>query len=119
MVGDNNQINNEDTSSEIRKPILSFKRTNEAAVRNIKILAATNGDSGSATAEQNGSPLNYGSEFRDTSYLIKLFYHHEDKINIINIIQQGSHYHLYPIEQETRKCDLDAMIIRGNQKLFH
>ena len=41
------------------KPIFSFKRTHEAAVRNIKILAAFNGDLGSANAAHKDSPVNY------------------------------------------------------------
>ena len=51
--------------------------------------------------------------------LIKLFLHHEDKTKIINIIQQGSHYHLDPIEEEKRKSDLYAMLLRGNHKSSH
>ena len=48
--------------------------------------------------------------------LEKLFLHHEDKTKIISIIQNGSRYHLDPIEEETRKSDLDAMILRRNHK---
>ena len=50
-------------------PIFSFKRTHEAAVRNIKILAALKGDLGAAIAAHKDSPVNYGSEFRDTTAL--------------------------------------------------
>ena len=53
----------------LEKPILLFKRTNEAAVRNSKTLAAFNGDLGAAIEAQKGIPLNYGSEFRNTSEL--------------------------------------------------
>ena len=35
---------------ELEKPMFLFRRTNEAAVRNIKILAAFNGDLGAAIA---------------------------------------------------------------------
>ena len=68
---------------------------------------------------QKDSPVKYGSEFRDIASLAKLFLYHEDKPKIINIIQQGSRYHLYLIEEETRKSDLDVMILRGNQKPSH
>ena len=98
------------------KPIFSFKRTHEAAVRNIKILAGFRGDLGAAIAAHKEIPVNYGSEFHDTSALAKLFLHHEDKTKIINIIQHGSCYHLDPIEEEIIKLDLDAMILRGNHK---
>ena len=84
------------------RPILSFRRTHEAAVRNSKIRAAFKGDLGAAIAAQKNSPVNYGSEFRDI-VLAKLFLHHKDKTKIINIIEQGSCYHLNPIKEETRK----------------
>ena len=98
------------------KPIFSFKRTHEAAVKNIKILAAFKGDLGAAIMAHKDSPVNYGSEFRDTTALAKLYLHHEDITKIINIIKQGYRYHLNPIEEETRKSDLSEMILRGNHK---
>ena len=99
------------------KPIFLFRRTHEAAVSNIKILAAFKGDLGAAIVAQRDIPLNYGSEFHDIASLAKLFLHHEDKTKIINIIQQGPRYHIDPIEEETRKPDLDAIILKGNHKL--
>ena len=42
-------------------PIFSLNRTNKAAFRNRKILAAFNGDLGAAIEAQKDSPLNYGS----------------------------------------------------------
>ena len=39
------------------KPIFLFRRTHEAAVRNIKILAAFKGDLGAAIAAQKDSPF--------------------------------------------------------------
>ena len=65
---------------------------------------------------QKNSPVKYGLEYRDIASLAKLFFYRENKTKIINIIQQGSCYHLDPIEEETRKSDLDAMILRGNHK---
>ena len=100
-------------------PIFSFRRTHEESVRNIKILAEFKGDLGAEIAVHKDIPVNYGSEFRDTTALEKLLLHHEDKNKIINIIQQGSCYHLDPIEEETRKSNLDAMIIGGNHKSSH
>ena len=99
------------------KPIFSFKRTHEAAVINSKIMAAFKGDLGVAIADHKDSPVNYGSEFRDTTALDKLFLHHEDKNKIISIIKHGSCYQLNTIEEETRKSDLSAMILRGTINL--
>ena len=55
-------------------PIFSFKRTHEAAVRNNKIMAAFKGDLGVAIADHKDSPVNYGSESRDTTALENYFY---------------------------------------------
>ena len=98
------------------KLILSFRRTDDAAVSNSIIIAAFKGDLGASNEAQKESPVNYGLEFHDIAFLEKLFLHHEEKTNIINIIQHGSSYHINPIEEETRKSDLDAMLIRGNHK---
>ena len=86
---------------------------------NRKIIAAFKDDLGAAIAAHKDNSVNYGSEFCDTTALKKLFLHHEDKTNIINIIQQRSRYHLNTIEEEIRKYDLDAMILRGNHKSYH
>ena len=62
-------------------------------------------------AAQKDSPVNYGSEFRDIASLAKLFLHHKDKTNMVNIIQKGSNYHLNPI---TIRTDIDRKF-RGVQ----
>ena len=100
-------------------PIFSFRRTHEAAVRNSKVLAAFKGDLGAAIAAHKDSPVSDGLDFRDITTLARLFLYHEDKSKIINIIQQESRYHIYPIEEETRKSDLETMILRGNHKSYH
>ena len=47
-------------------PILFFRRTHEASVRNIKITATFKGDLGAAIVSQKESPVNYVSKFCDT-----------------------------------------------------
>ena len=76
-------------------------------------MAAFKGDLGAAIAAHKDRPVNYGSEFCDTTALEKIFLCHEDKTKIISIIKHGSRYHLDPIEYETRKSDLSAIILRG------
>ena len=98
------------------KPIFSFRRTNEAAYMNSKILAAFNDNLGKAIAAQNDSPLYYGSEFRNTTDLSSLFHYHENKIKIVKIIQKVFCYHLDPINEETIKSELDTMVLRGDHK---
>ena len=70
-------------------PIFLFRRKHEAAVRNSKILAAFKGDLCVEIAAHKDSPVKYVSEFRDIAALAKLFFYHEDRTNIINIIQHG------------------------------
>ena len=101
MASNHNHSNTEDANSEIRKAHFPPRRTHEAAVRNNKIIASFKGDLGAAIEAQNYSPGNYGSEFCCIASLAKLFLHHEDKTEIINIIQQGSLYHLGTIGEET------------------
>ena len=86
--------------------IFSFKRTKGVALRNSKILSVFSGNFGSAVDAQNGSPLNYGSEFHYISKSSKIFNYHKYKSNIISIIQQGSRCHLSLIDEENRKSDL-------------
>ena len=103
----------------LEKSIFSFRRTNEVAVRNSKIFTAFTGDLDISIAAQKYRTLHYISEFSNTAALTKLFYYNEDRVKIINIIQQGSSYYQYPIEEETWKSYLDAMILRGNHKSYH
>ena len=55
-----------------------------------KYLRQLKGDLGAAILAQKDSPVIYGSKFHDIAPLAKLFIHHEDKTNIIKIIQQRS-----------------------------
>ena len=98
-------------AQKLKKTVFSFKRTNKAESKNSKILVALNGNLNTAIAEQNDSPLNYGSEFRNTTDLATLFYYHEDKSRVINIIQQGPLYHVDP--------GIDIMILRGYHEASH
>ena len=100
-------------------PIFLFRVTHEAAVRDSKIFASFKGDLGAAIVAHEDIPVNHGSELRNIASLAKLFLHCEDKTKIINIIQQESRCHLEPIKEETKKSDLDAMILRRNHNSFH
>ena len=73
MVGNKNQRNTENTNSEIGQTNFLFKRTNDVASRNIKILAAFNGNSVTEVVSQNNIPLNYVSELRNTNNSTRLF----------------------------------------------
>ena len=98
------------------KPVFYLKRTHEAAQKNSQILAAFKGNLGSAIEAQKVIPLDYGSEFRDINVIKNLFCYHDEKERIFDIIQKGSRYHLSPIKEAAQKLDLEAMLLRGNQK---
>ena len=38
----------------------------------------------------------------------------KEKKIMVDIIQKLSQYHLSPIEEVTKKCDLETMLLRGN-----
>ena len=107
------------TIQKFEELIFLFSTTHEAAFNNSKVLVVFKGDLGAAIEEQKDRLVNSESGLRNISSVAKLFLHHEDKTKIINIIQKGSRYHLNPIEEEIRKSDLDAMILRENHKSSH
>ena len=72
-----------------------------------KYLRQLKDDLGAAIGAQRDSPVIYGLKFCNIVSLEKLFPHHEDKTKIINIIQQGSHYHLDLIPTRT---DIDRKV---------
>ena len=56
------------------------------ALRNSNILAAFNELLGKAIKTQQGTPLDYGSEFRKLASIEELFINYEEKNRIVNII---------------------------------
>ena len=60
-------------NQKFENPIFLFRITYEAEIRNSKMLAAFKGDLCAAIVAQKDSPLNYGSEFHNTSALAKSF----------------------------------------------
>ena len=82
------------TSNELQPPVFSFKRTQESAVHNIKILKTFNGNLSEALKYHQVIPVDYGSEFREPTRIENLFQHHDDRDKIMDIIQKGSQYYL-------------------------
>ena len=64
---------------------------------------------------QHISPFGYGSKFRNPNVIVSILKYHEDKENMVRVIQEASHYHLTPIEDESRMSCLEEIILRGNQ----
>ena len=104
----------------IIKPVKEFgllvffpKQTQKAACQNREILSTFNVNLGAEIKYKRGS-LYYGSYFQDIAVIKNLFSHQKYKDIIVNIIQNGSRYHLSLIEEATRKSDIETMLLRGN-----
>ena len=70
-------------SKEFIPPVFSLRWIHKAASHNSNILAAFNGNLGEALEAYKGSPLDYGSEFRDFTGIANIFCHHEDRYKIM------------------------------------
>ena len=90
MDSENDKKTHQDNIKIFVTPVFFFKRTQEVAVHNRNILDSFNGNLGKALETQQGSPLDYGSEFRYPTCIANLLHHHEDKDKIMEIIQRGS-----------------------------
>ena len=86
---------------EISLPVFLFRTTQEAELHKINILFLLYGNLVKAMKSQKLIHLDYGSDFRDITGIIKLFSKHKDKNIIVNTVQKGSQYHLSFIEEET------------------
>ena len=119
MAGNHYQSDTEDTNSEIRKTHFLGQEKRWGSIYEQQNTRAFKSDLDAALVAQNYIPVNYGSGFRDIASLENLFLHYKENTKIIKIIQQGSSQHLDPIEEETRKSDLDTLIPRGNHRSSH
>ena len=73
---------------ELRILLLSFNKTQSAALHNNNIMASFDGHLNEEIKYPKGSPLDYGSEFWDPTGIERLFSHHEDKNRIVDMIQK-------------------------------
>ena len=106
MTSQENQKKTEKLFKEIRLPIFSFKKTQEAALQNSNILNLFQVKMGETMRPQKRSLLDYGSEFRVIKRINRIFSHLEYKDKIVGIIPTGSHCNLYLIEKATRQYPL-------------
>ena len=95
----------------------AFENCKKAAKFNSTLIKNTDYDFLKACRKQKGSIVSPGTEFRSIKNLQLLFSHHEDWKEFKSIISNGCDYKLEnPVDEETRKSDLKAMIKRGNHK---
>ena len=89
----------------------------EAAEKNYMILMHKfGGDLHEALRAQQGSPLQYGSEFKPVSILAPIFENHPTWNKIKNLLTEGSTWPLSPIDEHDRLLDIDDALAFGNHK---
>ena len=89
----------------------------EAAEKNYMILMHKfGGDLHEALRAQQGSPLQYGSEFKPVSILAPIFENHPTWNKIKNLLTEGSTWPLSPINEHDRLLDIDGALAFGNHK---
>ena len=98
------------------KPEFVFDFTNEAAEKNFLVLSKYDFDVEKAIRAQAGSPVGYGSEFRPTHQLEKVFSRHPNWLRMKSILENGSDWPLEDLDYETRLSDLEEALQFGNHK---
>ena len=102
--------------NELHDPIFRFKATQEAAEHNLKILRDENFDLGKICNKGKRTILRFGSEFKETRDLQKIFQHHPRWHRLEKVLTMGVDFDLDDIDDELRWRDLAAAVARGNHK---
>ena len=99
------------------KPLFEFDMSVEAAEKNYMILMHKfGGDLHEALRVQQGSPLQYGSEFKPVSILAPIFENHPTWNKMMTLLTEGSTWPLSPIDEHDRLLDIDDALAFGNHK---
>eukprot|EP00985_Skeletonema_marinoi_P002393 scaffold1000_cov66-Skeletonema_marinoi.AAC.3 len=87
-----------------------------AAEHNFQVLTRYDMDLGRAIHAQRTSPVGYGSEFRTTNNLVKVFGQHPNWNRMRDILNNGSAWPLQELDNDIRLKDLREAIQFGNHK---
>ena len=90
--------------------------TEEAAQHNFCVLSKYGKDLGRALEAQKLSPLGYGSEFRPSSTLQKLFGSHPNWFRMKKILEEGSEWPMEVLNTESKLADVKEALALGNHK---
>ena len=106
------------TSSPLKEPVIRFDISPEAAHHNFILLQGFNFDLDRLlqSTKPNVCATSYGSEFKAVNELDLLFQHHPRWKNLRPKLLQGSSWNLSPIDETTRKKDLEFSLDRGNHQ---
>ena len=100
----------------MKKPEFKFELTKECAEWNFLVFRKYGFNLEKALRMQQGTPLEYGSEFRTVSELEPIFKHHPLWIHMKENLTTGAIFPLAELDEETRLADLQAALNRGNHK---
>jgi hypothetical protein len=99
------------------KPLFEFDMSVEAAKKNYMILMHKfGGDLHQALHAQQGSPLQYGSEFKPVSILAPIFENHLTWDKMMTLLTEGSMWPLSPIDKHDQLLDINNALAFGNHK---
>jgi hypothetical protein len=98
----------------IRASPFLFEPTIEAAESNLKVLQSHNMSLKTVLENHPFSPSSFGSEFRLTSTLQKIFTCHPLWLQLKAILQDGAAYPMVELDDKLRQLDLAEGIRRGN-----
>jgi hypothetical protein len=98
------------------KPLFIFERSTQAAMHNAAILKRFNFDLKAAILAQSPSQVSFGSEFRDSCQLQELLQDHPFWKKLKDILDNGATFPLNPIDDASRKSDLEFHADQGNHK---
>ena len=90
--------------------------TKEAAEKNFCVLTKYKKDLGIAIQAQHKTPLGYGSEFRPTEVIKKVFLFHPNWNRMEKILLHGSSWTLDDLDEEEKLSDLKEALEFGNHK---
>ena len=99
-----------------RKPAFEFEMSSNSAERNFSFLEEHGLDLSKALKAQEGSPLDYGSEFKATEKLERVFCHHPNWARMKKILNEGSDWPMEKLSDEETASDLKEALAFGNHK---
>ncbi len=97
-------------------PLFIFERPDRAALHNALILHQYNFDLHIANSAQSLSQASFGSEFKSSSDLEELLCNHLFWTCLKDLLDNGTTFPLIPIDESTRKENLDYYQNRGNHQ---
>ena len=96
--------------------MFKFDMNSEAAETNLSVLREHGMNLSKALKAQEGSPLDYGSEFRPIHKLERIFKNHPNWDRIKKILEEGSDWPLKHLSKKERRSDLEEALRFGNHK---